>query len=49
MTPQAIRMLGTISFSRRREQGKIPVLGHIPVERIKRIEEDEEKPVSVSV
>ncbi len=34
VSPQAIRMLGIVPFSARREKCQVPILGHIPVEGI---------------
>lgn len=42
IAPQTPWMFGTVAFARRGEERKIPILGDVPVERIKGVDENEE-------
>ena len=44
MAPQAIWMLRVVANVRGRKEGEVPVLGDVPVEGVKGVEEDEEEP-----
>jgi hypothetical protein len=46
--PEPIRMLGVVSLTAGRKERQVPVFGHIPIERVKGIEEDEKQPADVS-
>lgn len=48
MASQAIGVFWIVAFSTRVEQRKVPVFGHIPVERVERVQKDEKQPDGVS-